>query len=690
MARIQGFNFQPIVAPFTPLPIQEFGATVDSKVSDYNEALEYMSKYEQAQAAIKTAPLDTDKAYLDEINMQFNNQFDNIRGLKDYENQLTKLKMLSSDYASKITPIVQRQKEIDDFTKALYSNPNIKNHQAAIEYIEKAEELNPSIIKDDQGRVYNRLNLENYGFLMNNDINLLEHQTKLASLMKASIKEKFPQIVDLKDGENTVAKLMEQVKTSGLSKKEIKDTLEAGILADADLQAYRTKMIKMEELGVIEEGTFQKELDAAILAASMSQSFSTEDRQYNILGNFIKDLYGNKEEKPTDVETRHPSVAIPYLKKYNNYADFKKEKLEVDQALEQDSNNLTLLAKKLKLDNLEAILLSSTEDIKSEDLILLDKYKDKTTTELLSYPFQSKDNRRSTMGETLNDLTEIGKVIYLRNKSESVDAINKEIENLSSFSPQVNDLPIQAKVENTNSTVGQVLSQKFLDNLNSYDLVGMDQTLLNDQSDIMKEIKDKIKDIAGKSPTDIAKLQSDIQVTGYTDTPIMGSKGASMAYKINMKNATGENVTFYAVPRAGYETKFADELLQYKSEKGNNSSLQRVVDYKNLKQLSSSVKEVQETIESLPSANEVETFFAELTGFTPSLLAKKKEGIDINRRINEQPNENSFFNISSDGKQFIVTMGSKTEKFNTMSEIRNYYYAVLNSGIRSLVTSPKK
>ena len=139
------FNFQPIVAPFTPLATKEYGETVNVLNQNYDSALENFTKSEQALAALQAAGYKGDQEEMQRIKEEYDTLIKNAHSKGDYENQLSASKKLASKLGTQIIPLAQRKQRYDADITNYYTNKDIIDKERNVRAYTRLEERDQTL-----------------------------------------------------------------------------------------------------------------------------------------------------------------------------------------------------------------------------------------------------------------------------------------------------------------------------------------------------------------------------------------------------------------------------------------------------------------------------------------------------------------------------------------------------------------
>lgn len=252
MARLPKLEFQSIIAPYVPAPIEEFGSATKVLTDNYNLALDNLSKFQQAQASIESSPLEGDRNFLNSINQQYKQEFDTIKGQEDLENQLSRTKKLATNYASAIQPVVQNKQKYTELVDAINKNQNIGDKGRAINYI-KGMAQNTITTDPDTGMVYSNFDPSKFSFLNTPDVNVYDILDRGLHGIEKGAGTLPPTIENLKvkdpetGTEKSVGTMVKQGKWEYLSKDVISTIIKGIIEGNADLKAYAAKEKTLSE-----------------------------------------------------------------------------------------------------------------------------------------------------------------------------------------------------------------------------------------------------------------------------------------------------------------------------------------------------------------------------------------------------------------------------------------------------------
>jgi hypothetical protein len=300
------FNFQPIVAPFTPLATKEFGETVNVLNQNYDSALENFTKSEQALAALQAAGYKGDQEEMQRIKEEYNSLIANAHSKGDYENQLSASKKLASKLGTQIIPLAQRKQDYDNLVQNINSNNQIKDKRKAHAAIIAEEELNPTLQKIN-GQTVNIFDPARYNYINTSEPNVSEIITRYASMVKSSKTGGLGQLRDIKNSnKDIVYQTLASKTTETLTAKEIEDAVKLLIEGDNDLQAYKQKSARYGELGKLTGNEkelyddYDIRLNTAITGAGLAFQINNTDWSEQSLGKIDNSSSGGGGDKITE------------------------------------------------------------------------------------------------------------------------------------------------------------------------------------------------------------------------------------------------------------------------------------------------------------------------------------------------------------------------------------------------------
>jgi hypothetical protein len=691
MARIQGFNFQPIVAPFTSLPVEQFGATTGLLNQRYDQSLDLLSKHELAQSSIKAVQNGYDNELLNEINGEFNLQFDGVKQKGDYENQLSKLKLLTGDYLSKVAPIQQKYTEYDKLVQQIYADKNIINKDQAVQALRLKDSSKPSLIRDDNGRVYNNFDTNEFSFIYNPEVNLQERALSIASKMKAQIFESFPQLNQIKDKDgllldkNTpLANILETITTQNLGADKIRATLKLAFEGDPEIQAHLQKLEEYEKLGV--EGVSKDQfINQAIEAAVMSQAQNNVTRTTQILNTvFDKNKGGSGEENPVDVDNNvsflGESISVDNVKSIKELNTLLNE---TNDQLKNDVNNPYLSLNKSRLQYIKG------EDSEIIDFVKQDKTLDSTDKQILDKlkKYQLEDVKKSfgffagtfaskeenekieqIRQDLFNDLSlpdrrKVTNIIsLLENKQEQI--FKERTDELSkSAAPEVmmfNDPKLKE-----GKTVREKITQKVLTpTLDAYTIYGSDGKKLNEQ--ILQKIeknKEFLKENLKGNPT-ANQTVPNFEVVGLTRSPLPNTNQLGIVVNLSaeFQPLFGGTKQIYLQPNSTDNT-IINEIVKDGLKKTQEDNIANITGYLKLRDFNS------------VRFDDNEKIFGQLSTMKPSMLPDSEKPIifksvdnkDINLFKTKDKNGNDLFTLWMEGMP-------KAIGAYTANELRDNFY----------------
>lgn len=288
------FEFDPIIAPFTPLPTETFGNTTNVLNKNYDTALDDLSKSEQMLASLQAAGYDGDQKELQRIKSEFLNEFQNIHSKGDYENQFSSTKKLASKLGSQVIPISQRKQQYDADITTAYTNRDILDKDKYVKGYTALEKKLPSL-QNINGQLINTYDPSRKAFLDIKDVNLYERMKGLLAGHDNSVSN-FNTIKELKDSQGNP--LLQTLRNTSIEqwKKEDIDKLANEIASgDAEIQAYKNKLDQLQQLGeeVGDEDlagvSFKDELVAAISGVSDFYNVRKVRSNDQVIQNYTKD-----------------------------------------------------------------------------------------------------------------------------------------------------------------------------------------------------------------------------------------------------------------------------------------------------------------------------------------------------------------------------------------------------------------
>ena len=114
MYRLPQLNFEPVIASYKPLPVEQLGETIGLLREDYNTGLATADKARQAMSTAR-ATLPRDQEELNKANQEILQILNQAEESGDYENQVSSLKRAFSGYTANVNPIMTRNKVFSEY-----------------------------------------------------------------------------------------------------------------------------------------------------------------------------------------------------------------------------------------------------------------------------------------------------------------------------------------------------------------------------------------------------------------------------------------------------------------------------------------------------------------------------------------------------------------------------------------------
>ncbi len=598
-------NFQPIVNPYTPLPIEELNTAIQSKRKDYEEGLELDSRARQAIATIKAT--DYDKPYLEEANLKLQQSLAQAKEKGDYENQKLYIQKALGEYTSKALPVQQREQEYKEFATLLH---NSKGDLRVLDAIKREQAQNPTISEKD-GYIFNNQNLlRDYGKYVTPDPNVIATLSAAAKTVEGNIKsfigtDKLPSTD--KQVSNNQIQLLVQGQKRWVDKEKVRALL-TETMKGTDIDKYyetqkfilrseeeerrekenillglspeEAKIKAKQEAETFAETEIEKQKTAAIESVSSAIGDSDESTARQVVKSYSQLKTDDEDNESAKTKTGNGGENLGLYNIYGfgnslntsegikTVSDLNKGVKNIENSLSKTNDPIEQQILNIRLkryNNIKTNLEKSTQKLVEDNILTQDElsiYNEnigKSLTdlgkELRLYENQivrpNLDKETYKYFET--QIIDLSNIIGIKRKvGNTFDSeIQKRFSEKLSFVPKTIAFH-ESKNPSTDKTTAQEVTNLITSDLNSYDIITQDGTPLNELINKMTEKdKERLTELTSSSGS-ISDLETKLNINRVTDTPIKDGIPALVG-KVSTKYADlvgGQDI--YFIPKQGY------------------------------------------------------------------------------------------------------------------------------------------